>query len=712
MCLTRDVRYHGCVTKLVLSNILPTVSLLLLARIGIFFKMADNHSPLPKADRNSELQARSIAKFQEVLPVNLFVFRDERVDDAGVDGSLEIKIDGYYTNMRAQVQLKSREVKNARQDGVVTLPIETSNFNYLLNGPIGLYVLYIEETHELFYVWATDENRRRFEMNSDWKSQETISIPLQPLNEQALIDIHNRICREAELRREILEALAHSSSDDSISVSINPETLVSTNSIEVEKIIRNSGMTLVAAGYSNIVLEKLKLISQSAVKEPRFNLITAYANYSTGRYQLALGAATEAIISNGLQNEDRKFAERLHTACQLNLGVITEDEYFNESEAKADGDELVYAEIRLQKLIDQFRSQSEPDEEILDEISSLKSKIVDSDKAPDSFKLGARVKYLEAIGLNSVQGVFIEILKASARKINPVIVSIKEQLLDYQIALEQLDRWDKETSKLIEDSVSLGHPIFIADALATRASMKLLGLFSKIGFAEFEETNIEQAALERETLSILDLCEKSQKIYKQADMLEGQVRTQLIMAQVFEIMGQPESAKNLAQGVLNKALYLGYKRHINTARELNAGSTFFSRTVEKIRTIVKQKNNDEYDTSGLDTEEDIQNYVNFMMQTFKIPVDRRENVLQDVMCTRDGIREKSQWCRHIEIHQNLTHASSPLTHYAENPNRRVVCLKFGYMVDRLSPNWLEQIEEFKKLYCSICPNKEPLNIEC
>lgn len=62
--------------------------------------------PLPKADYNSELQRRSISEFQALLPADRFLFRDERTDDAGVDGSLELLIDSSYTDLRAQVQIK------------------------------------------------------------------------------------------------------------------------------------------------------------------------------------------------------------------------------------------------------------------------------------------------------------------------------------------------------------------------------------------------------------------------------------------------------------------------------------------------------------------------------------------------------------------------------------------------------------------------------
>jgi hypothetical protein len=54
--------------------------------------------PLPKADRNAELRWFSIATFQASLPTDKFVFREEQVRDAGVGGSLNVLVDGRYTN--------------------------------------------------------------------------------------------------------------------------------------------------------------------------------------------------------------------------------------------------------------------------------------------------------------------------------------------------------------------------------------------------------------------------------------------------------------------------------------------------------------------------------------------------------------------------------------------------------------------------------------
>jgi hypothetical protein len=163
--------------------------------------MNTQNNPLPKADIYSQTQRESIDKFSNLLPKNMFVFRDERVDDAGVDGSLEILIDDCYSNMRAQVQLKSQQEKTTRKDGTVILEkIETSNFNYLLNGNLGIYILYTKNTDELFYAWATEENHHRQKTNSHWRNQGTISIPVKKLDIFCLQEIYDKIHRETRSR--------------------------------------------------------------------------------------------------------------------------------------------------------------------------------------------------------------------------------------------------------------------------------------------------------------------------------------------------------------------------------------------------------------------------------------------------------------------------------------------------------------------------------
>jgi hypothetical protein len=139
-------------------------------------KRPRKHEPgqYPHSDRNAELQEHSFRAIMNALPPERFVFRKEHGIDAGVDGTIEIKIQGDYTGMRSYVQVKSCEHPlRPKKDGSIAFSIETSNFRYLLNHPCPLYVLYILRKKELRYVWAWEEVNRIEKTNPRWEQQTT-----------------------------------------------------------------------------------------------------------------------------------------------------------------------------------------------------------------------------------------------------------------------------------------------------------------------------------------------------------------------------------------------------------------------------------------------------------------------------------------------------------------------------------------------------------
>jgi len=100
----------------------------------------DNLGLLPKSDANAGLQRTSINALNAFLRgQDNIIFRDERIEDYGVDGSFELKKYGLITNLRAQVQLKSSKSVATNKDGSISLPVETKTLNYLLYGIKPLY---------------------------------------------------------------------------------------------------------------------------------------------------------------------------------------------------------------------------------------------------------------------------------------------------------------------------------------------------------------------------------------------------------------------------------------------------------------------------------------------------------------------------------------------------------------------------------------------
>jgi hypothetical protein len=113
--------------------------------------MNDYLKNLPKSDDNEELQQLSLKALKSVLPIDKFLLRDERVDDKGVDASLEVKHELSFTNFRSQVQLKSTSLSKLNKDGSVSYSISTSNLNYLLNNQsrFTLFIFSLETSFDL-----------------------------------------------------------------------------------------------------------------------------------------------------------------------------------------------------------------------------------------------------------------------------------------------------------------------------------------------------------------------------------------------------------------------------------------------------------------------------------------------------------------------------------------------------------------------------------
>ncbi|MDI1450790.1 Abi-alpha family protein [Polyangium sp. 6x1] len=165
--------------------------------------------PLPTSDANSALQRESLAALAAILPHDRIILRDERVDDLGVDASLELVDSEKGTNCRAQLQLKGRRGLIPGKNGALSLSVSTDNINYLLNGNCPVYVLYRPEVRELRYAFARDEVERIERDTPGWRDQDSITIHfLHVLDASSLQSIGDRLMSEARLHRLIHDKLA------------------------------------------------------------------------------------------------------------------------------------------------------------------------------------------------------------------------------------------------------------------------------------------------------------------------------------------------------------------------------------------------------------------------------------------------------------------------------------------------------------------------
>jgi len=70
-------------------------------------------------------------------------------------------------------------------------------------------------------------------------------------------------------------------------------------------------------------------------------------------------------------------------------------------------------------------------------------------------------------------------------------------------------------------------------------------------------------------------------------------------------------------------------------------------------------------------------------------------------------RERVDWCRHMQILEDLVAAGNPKTAYSEPLSRKCRCGKFGHETEEASTNAFAVIGEFKQTFCASCPARDP-----
>jgi Domain of unknown function (DUF4365) len=535
---------------------------------------SDNLGPLPKVDRNDELQSRSIAMFRAFLPSDKFRFRDERTDDAGVDGSLELLINSSSTNLRSQVQLKSTDSDNSNADGSVSVQVRVSNLNYLLNGGSSpIYVLYVNPRNELRFLWARDERKRLDEINSDWINQESITIRFYSiLTSETLEEIYQRVRQEALLQRKFNDILDAASNTKPVVISINTETLDITDPNRAKDILLRSGTAIVAAGYVTEIKNLIRLLNLNDAQLPRILLVHANAEYVIGRYQAAFALLNDASLrSDELSEEDRFFLQMLRGSCEFQTGRISTSEWserLDQSTASQGG--RFRLSYQLNKLRYAIRSEKDPSRRTI-LFETLKTVVQEIGTSPDNsptFKLLARICLVEAQG-QLVTLTFLRELGDARIKLSLGLNPNLPALL--QLQTDKLIEWEQEAIKLLKDAIAEGSPLVVADAILVRGNISFHAFSNQkaLGLLFSVPVEISEASIKNN----IESAQQAVDIYAQADNLEGKLRAMMLIADFYDLIGREVDAQGIAREVLPKAKAMEYAATASRAQEYLSGQS-------------------------------------------------------------------------------------------------------------------------------------------
>lgn len=664
--------------------------------------------PLPKTDRNAELQRLSFREFKAALPTDKFVFRDERAEDAGVDASIELLAKSGeaagYTNLRSQVQLKGTDCEEVNADGSISLQVKVSTLNYLLNGSSPLFALFVAPCTELRFAWAHDERKRLDELNSDWMQQETVTIRFsEHLTPVAIDRIYDRILREGRLQRRIQDTLASATISEQIIISINPETLATTNPDEAARLLLANGLTIVSLGFATQVMDQIRLLKTDVARNPRIQLILAYAQHTLARYQAALAHLREATLGwQELKSSDQDFLVYLRNACQFQTGCIDLEEYSRRVEIWEDNNETGFALAhRLDAMRHQLLNEFDMNQRarLFEELSSVVEEILSSDDEQNTNKLQAKFVLLHAEGGRLAGYFFHELFRIKMREGLRLPTDIQGLI---QKLIRQWNEWERSLNDALQEAEAEGHPLLIAFALVSRATIRITLLSIIRFFISYSEIQVSMPkVIWHETISDI---ERSMNIYVRVGHLEGELRTKMLRADLHLLADRQAEARALAQEVLPKAEAMEYYVLIDRAREHLSGQAIMSRLEAEIR----NRHTEDADFRwAAETDERLRELASEVLRELNLPTERLPILERDAFSMREISQERLSWCRYIELIQSLRHAEHPATHYLRDPSRYCTCEKYGYESTLGYPDWITVIAAFKQTYCKSCPSREP-----
>ena len=108
------------------------------------------------------------------------------------------------------------------------------------------------------------------------------------------------------------------------------------------------------------------------------------------------------------------------------------------------------------------------------------------------------------------------------------------------------------------------------------------------------------------------------------------------------------------------------------------------------------------------SDEELEKYAVQYTKIFNLPADRAAVVTRANQVSKILAKEHLNWCRHIDVLEELAHRSSPETFYARDPNLVGRCNNFDFQSNFRNPDLDITISNFKKGFCDGCTEQSPL----
>lgn len=412
---------------------------------------------LPWASSNETLEIISNHYFCTLFNPDNFLIRPEAERDKGIDHHIEIKKGNKYLNFRFVIQLKATDSKDFNKDGSISLQLNTSNINYLLNNPMpAFYVLFFKETNTFYYESINDFAQSLFKKDANWNAQPSHVLRFsKPFNESAIEEIFQLTLKKGKFQRTINEKVIA----QSITVNTGDKILIDTDfnvadDGEIRKLIEGIGFEIINEGKWKDLIFVHKKASGNVASTSKYNLVLGIANYYSGNLIDALSFfRTSTNLKSELTEDLRNHLLFFDTTVKYSIGLISYEEYGRKMQQLESADNVglyIKLEKAKRKYIESLNINSNDRYENF--VSDINVIITDP-KANDGIKLNAKCELILFEGYENnmeyVKGV--SMINALEENIGPNIQLRVDSAKRFVSANEA---WFKNVQQLKEDAIN------------------------------------------------------------------------------------------------------------------------------------------------------------------------------------------------------------------------------------------------------------------
>ena len=652
--------------------------------------------PLPKKARSQELETLSLKAFKNLLPGSMFNIRDVRSEDYGVDVQIEVVHNGNPTNFLAHIQLKGTDSLKKNADNSISLQVNSANLNYVLNSPIGIYVLYIDPTKELRYVWASSEYKRIERESPDWRTQGTVSLRFARILDAAAIDeIHERIIEKSVFHRQHNDMLAHkeirvaSGKPDVARITIDTETFTITDATVALQRLKDEGINLVACGQATSVLELAQHVTHIALNEKVAQVVLAYANYSLGHFmQCAANLAGAQLATGSLDPHQQYLHVTLQNACEFHMGDMTRTAFLK-SEKDALGHisdpvfklqaELYYIRLDIMGMFaDEDRGS----------LYAECQRVIAAAKAQDNvtLQLQAEIAQLSIEGNRSLYE-FVSLATVIEGKIKLGFIDASAQTRLNEKLNKDFQFWKDRIEKLIVMTKLKNDRLLYADAVLTGGLLLFGFVFNgkhmSIGLSK--NFSVDTASVE----TVIQQIKEASETFTTHNMKHDELRSKMLVADFLHFLGRSDEAKEIARPLLPVANAMQYQPIVEHLEKLLTER----QALEDLSQLITdfQKIDDEDVLLIRMDDAQFKSFASFQASCLGMPTAA---IYADLHARRVLARERFSWCQHIQLGKSMG-------------LWRCGCPKTGYISATVGRQPEPVFAGFKERYCSRCTLQAP-----